>query len=166
MNAKESPPSWIGLSGCLGGGLLVILLIIVGVGYVRGKAAEKKARVSTEWLTPYLELIREGAAERAWETLTTERYREQFPQEKYSENVRKVRELLGTIEPVTITSLRGGGEIGTGRRYESGVTKWKWLDGVEFFRTFELVDVPGVGFRLDNARLGKFTPNEVPLDPW
>jgi hypothetical protein len=144
----------------------LILLIIAGVGYFRGKMEDTKERVRTEWLDPYLQAIREGAPDTSWETLTTEKYRDQYSAEKYAENFRKMGDLIGEIEPVTITSLRGGWEAGAGRAYQTVVTKWKWVDGTEFFRTFELVDEPGVGFRLDKARLGSLTPKEVSLDPW
>jgi hypothetical protein len=166
MSSGETPPSWKRLSGCFGGGILVILLIIAGVGYIRGKVEDTKARIHTEWLDPYLQLIREGTPETSWETLTTEKYRSQYSAVKYAENFRKMSGRIGDLELVTIFSLHGGWEAGAGRTYQTVKTKWKWVDGTEFFRTFELVDVPEVGFRLDKARLGNLTPKEVPLDPW
>ncbi len=173
MTAKEATTasaSWRGLLGCLGTGALVIGAIVWVVIYFVGKSKSVEERLAREWLTPYVEAIRSGRSGDAWENLTTEAYRAKYSREGLEETHRLALERFGAPKTVTITSAFGTTEISPRRKFHSTVTRWDWEKGPRFYLTFELVDVPGEGFRVDAFKFGgrhkQITPNEVPLGPW
>lgn len=144
---------------------------IVAVFLFLGKRSEATtARVESEFLTPWVAAVRQGSLEEAWASLTTESYREAFPREAVAATYREVRARWGTPVEVVVTRSNATFEMTTGRAFLSTVTRWRWSGGTELYLTFELVDVPGAGYRLDRGKVGgrnrQIAPEGTPDGPW
>ena len=148
----------------------MLVFLIAGVGHWRERLTAKEARIRAEWLDPYLAYLAKGTAESAWERLTTEGYRERHEKSDFVGNNQLVRERFGGIVSVEFIRAKPTWESLHDRRFEAVLTKWVWSKGLELNRTFELVDVPGVGYRLDGTKVGgrggQVVPEEVPDGPW
>lgn len=76
----------------------------------------------------------------------------------------------GTPLEVVVTRTYATFETTTGRAFLRTVTRWRWAGGTELFLTFELVDEPGGGYRLDRGKVGgrksQIAPVGTPDGPW
>ena len=95
-------------------------------------------------------------------------YRQQNTQEAFTANFQLALQRFGKPTGFTIEFLTATHE--PGRSYQRVQVRWDWEKGPTFSRTFQLVDVPGTGYRLDGATLGgrgiNVIPPEVPTGPW
>lgn len=176
MTQPTENHSWKGLFGCLGGGILFLALIGGIIWFVVRKNQDKEIRITREFLQPWFEAARDGNLNRAWETLTTETYRTKNAQAAVAATWREAAEKLGPPRSAVILKATGAKKLLSDRPgYQIAGTKWTFGEGKELFLVFELLDVPGQGFRVDHARLG-FTrrtgntgylpPAGTPEGPW
>ncbi len=172
----EAATSWKSLIGCFGTGLLALALIGGGVWFFLQKSRSMEARIEREFLQPWFTAARDGKTDAAWETLTTGSYRAKNAKDAVAATYRQAEEKLGPPQSAVINKATGAKELLSDRPgYQLVGTKWLF-DGKEVFLVFELIDVPGQGFRVDHARLG-FTrktglsggytpPKGTPEGPW
>lgn len=160
--------SWRGLIAVLAAAALVIAGLVALWQHVAGQAEATQQRIRTEFIVPYMAALQAGDAARAWRELTTESYRARYKAADFAANFATVIKTYGRptgVEIVTVTAT-----IEPDRAFEWTQTDWSWEKGRGFTRTFQLVDVPGAGFRMDGATLGgrnvRVLPNDVPTGPW
>jgi len=148
----------------------VLAGLAFGVRYLLSQQQSKEARIAGEWLNPWVEALKSENPSQAWENLTTEDYRKNTPREAWEQTYQSALKAWGKPTRVSIYSAQGAGEIGSGRRYERTITDWTFERGQTLMLTFELVDVPQKGYRLDAARLGGrksyIAPADAPNGPW
>lgn len=173
MTTVHENTGWKGLIGCLGTGLAVIAAIVFVVIFVRGRDEKVRARIDGEFLQPWLKAAREGTMENAWATLTTENYRKTRPQADVAATYAAAARTFGKPVAVSIHGQQGVKVPGQSW-HQRTATKWTWENGTTLHLIFNLVDVPGEGFRVESAAPGTFTksqtgyhpPQGTPDGPW
>lgn len=181
-NYTAAKTSWKSCFGCLSMGILFFYLIGAGIWFFYQKNQDKAARVEREFLQPWFTAARDGKIAEVWETLGTESYREKNTKEAVAATYRQAVEKLGPLQSATIlksggSDVRGAKDLFSGRPgYQLVGTKWIFGEGKEVFLTFEVIDVPSQGFRVDHARLGFSRktglsggynpPDGTPAGPW
>ncbi len=169
MDQETPKGSWSSCLGCFLGGLVVLGLVVFGVRTMLERSRLKAERIQNEFLRPWVQALRQDPG-LAWQTLTTESYRKAHPQAAWLSHYQGLRQSWGAPGDVRIYTAMGAHEIGPGRSFERVVSYWKWERGPEFYLTFEVIDIPSQGYRVDAIRLGGLedyiVPKEVPDGPW
>ncbi len=162
--------SWRGLFGCLLLGVFAVAALVAVVTHFHRRHAATEARIDSEFLQPWAAAVRDGRVGTAWDTLTTAGYRSGRPRSAVEATWSAASARFGTLSAVDATSVTATTQLGAGRSFQQGVTRWRWSSGAEFFLTLELVDVSGTGFRLEAARPGgrnsPIQPPGLPDGPW
>lgn len=167
---QEKPLSWRGLFMAMTVGAGLVGLLLFGVFHVWQKNALTERRLHDEWLDPYLQTLRDGQPDRAWNSLTTDSLRSRYSLNEFVARSATVRSLRGRPTAVEIIKVISTTELAEGRAFMRVVTRWQWERGADFNRTLELVDEPDAGFRLDRSTLGGRDGNlpldDLPADGW
>lgn len=144
--------------------------LVFGFRYLQAQNQAKEARITGEWLDPWVAALQSERPWEAWENLTTEDYRKKTPREAWEKTYQTASKAWGKPTKVSIFTAHGAGEVGSGRSYQRTVTDWTFERGQTLLLTFELVDVPEKGYRVDAARLGGrksyIAPADAPNGPW
>ncbi|BBK38362.1 hypothetical protein STAQ_34400 [Allostella sp. ATCC 35155] len=160
--------SWTGLIVLLGTVALLAVAASFGISWFLGRTAATEQRLRTEFIEPYVAALRAADGQTAWRELTTERYRARYREGDFLANFQTVVARYGQPEAVEI--VRVTGTVEPGRTFQYVRTIWQWSGGGSFVRGLQLVDVPGLGFRLDGATLGGHNGSIVPANvlsgPW
>lgn len=160
--------SWTGLIVLVGTVALLAVAASFGISWLLDRTAATEQRVRTEFIEPYVAALRAADSQKVWRELTTENYRARHREGDFLANFQTIVERYGQPEAVDIVRVTGTAE--PGRAFQHVRTIWQWSGGRSFVRGLQLVDVPGVGFRLDGATLGgrsgSIVPADVPTGPW
>lgn len=173
MATVHESTGWKGLIGCLGIGIAVVAAIVFAVMFFRSRHENTRTRIDSEFLQPWFRAAREDAMETAWTTLTTESYRKTRPQADVAATYAAATRLFG--KPVAASIHGQQGEKVPGQSWhQRTATQWTWENGTTLHLVFNLVDVPGQGYRVESAGLGTLTksqtgyhpPQGTPDGPW
>lgn len=160
--------SWRGLFVIVAVAALLVGGLVAGWHHLSGQAAATEQRIQVEFITPYFEALKAGDAARAWRDLTTESYRTRHKQPDFAANVAAILQAYGRPEAVEIVTVTATSE--PGGSFQRVRTDWTWEKGALLTRIFQLVDVPGAGYRLDGATIDgrslRVVPDAVAGGPW
>jgi len=146
--------------------LALVAAIAFAWSHVSNRMQATESRVTDEFITPCLSAFDAGDADRIWRTLTTESFRRRVPREAFLATFAHVHARFGRPVEVTVHSVQAMRD--TERAWQRVVTRWTWQDGPRgMLRVFDLVDVPGTGYRMHDVRLrDAVLPDGMPAEPW